>query len=110
MGAVTQQFIAATPEGGAAVQLDTSLYLPRHTPAPAVLLAHGLGGTKASVDGQARSLARDGFVVLTYTARGFGRSGGLIHLDSLDYEVRDGSRLVTSCSHVPRCSPGPAGR
>lgn len=91
---VRQQFVAGTPEAGAVVRLDTSLYLPQHTPAPAVLLAHGLGGTKASVDGQARSLARAGFVVLAYTARGFGRSGGLIHLDSLDYEVPDAARLL----------------
>ena len=91
---VRQQFVAGTPEAGTPVELDTSLYLPRHTPAPAVLLAHGLGGTKASVDGQARALARDGFVVLAYTARGFGRSGGLIHLDSLDYEVPDAARLL----------------
>ena len=32
--------------------------------------------------------------MLTWTARGFGRSGGEIHLDSPDYEVRDAQRLV----------------
>ena len=92
---VTSQFVDATPEaGGPPVRLDTSLYLPARTPAPAVLLAHGLGGTKAGLDGQARDLAQHGFVVLTYTARGFGASGGLIHLDALRYEVADGSRLL----------------
>ncbi|MDQ1718693.1 MAG: type transport system ATP-binding protein, partial [Pseudonocardiales bacterium] len=92
---VSSQFLAGTPEpGGAPVRLDTSLYLPASTPAPAVLLAHGLGATKSSLDGQARDLARNGYVVLTYTARGFGRSGGLIHLDSRNYEVADGSRLL----------------
>ena len=30
-----------------------------------------------------------GYVVLTYTARGFGKSGGLIHLDAPAYEVAD---------------------
>ena len=30
----------------------------------------------------------------TWTARGFGRSGGEIHLDSPDYEVRDAQRLL----------------
>jgi ABC-2 type transport system ATP-binding protein len=92
---VSSQFITGTPEpGGAPVRLDTSLYLPASTPAPAVLLAHGLGATKTSLDSQARDLARNGYVVLTYTARGFGRSGGLIHLDSRKYEVADGSRLL----------------
>ncbi|MDQ1690566.1 MAG: type transport system ATP-binding protein, partial [Pseudonocardiales bacterium] len=92
---VSSEFIAGMPEpGGAQVRLVTSLYLPASTPAPAVLLAHGLGATKSSLDGQARDLARNGYVVLTYTARGFGRSGGLIHLDSRTYEVADGSRLL----------------
>jgi ABC-2 type transport system ATP-binding protein len=96
------QFVTATAEGRRPVQLDTTLYLPAHTPAPAVLLAHGFGGTKDSVAGQARALAQDGFVVLTYTARGFGRSGGLIHLDSLRYEVHDASLLVTYLSGLPQ--------
>ncbi|MEO6887276.1 MAG: alpha/beta fold hydrolase [Jatrophihabitantaceae bacterium] len=89
------QFIAGTPEAGASVSLDTTLYLPAKTPAPAVLLAHGFGGTKADLDGQARTLAQHGYVVLAYTARGFGHSGGLVHLDSPQYEVHDASLLVT---------------
>ena len=40
------------------------------------------------------NLARHGFVVLTYSARGFGASGGSIHLDALKYEVADASKLV----------------
>jgi ABC-2 type transport system ATP-binding protein len=91
---VSSRFVTGTPESGTPVSLDTSLYLPAHTPAPAVLLAHGFGGTKADLASQARDLARHGYVVLTYTARGFGASGGLIHLDSLDYEVADASRLL----------------
>ena len=89
------QFVAGTPEpSGQPVQLDTTLYLPAHTPAPAILLAHGFGGSKAALASQARSLARAGYVVLAYSARGFGASGGLIHLDSVHYEVADGSRLL----------------
>ncbi|MBV9821700.1 MAG: alpha/beta fold hydrolase, partial [Actinobacteria bacterium] len=87
--------VAGTPEpDGRPVRLDASLYLPEHTPAPAILLAHGFGGSKASVAGEARSLARAGYVVLAYSARGFGASGGLIHLDSRRFEVADGSRLL----------------
>lgn len=89
------QLVTGTPEpDGATVRLDTELYLPASTPAPAVLLAHGFGGSKADLASQARSLAQHGYVVLAYTARGFGASGGLIHLDSLRYEVADGSRLL----------------
>ena len=80
---------------GAGVALDTSLYLPATTPAPAVLVAHGFGGTKASVDADARDLAARGFVVLTWTARGFGASSGQIALDAPDAEVADASTLVT---------------
>ncbi len=80
---------------GAGVALDTSLYLPATTPAPAVLVAHGFGGTKASVDTDARDLAARGFVVLTWTARGFGASSGQIALDAPDAEVADASTLVT---------------
>jgi ABC-2 type transport system ATP-binding protein len=89
------QFVAGTPEGRVPVVLDTTLYLPEKTPAPAVLLAHGFGGSKAGLDSSARTLARKGYVVLTYTARGFGLSGGLIHLDAPNYEVHDAGLLVS---------------
>jgi ABC-2 type transport system ATP-binding protein len=76
------------------VRLDASVYLPASTPAPAVLISPGFGGTKTSLDGQARELAQQGFVVLTYTPRGFGASTGLIGLNSPDYEVADAKQLV----------------
>jgi len=71
------------------VAIDATLFTPAVTPAPAVLLAHGFGGSKDSVADQARTLARDGFVVLTYSARGFGRTSGQIALNFPDYEVTD---------------------
>ena len=57
-----------------AVRLDATVYRPAVTPAPAVLLAHGFGGSKGSVSAEATALARRGFVVLAWTARGFGAS------------------------------------
>ena len=87
---------------GAGVALDTSLYLPATTPAPAVLVAHGFGGTKASVDADARDLAARGFVVLAWTARGFGASGGQIALDAPDDEVADARKLVDWLADPPR--------
>jgi len=99
---VSSRMITGTPEGRQAVQLDTSLYLPAHTPAPAVLLSQGFGGDKSGLDGAARTLAGDGFVVLTYTARGFGRSGGLIHFASPDYEVKDAQALVSYLAGLPQ--------
>jgi len=61
---------------------------------PAVLLAHGFGGSKRDLIEQAERAAREGYVAMAYTARGFGASGGRIHLDSPDYEVADASRLI----------------
>jgi ABC-2 type transport system ATP-binding protein len=83
------------------IPLDTTLYLPATTPAPAVLVAHGFGGTKASVDADARALVDRGFVVLTWTARGFGASGGQIALDSPDFEVADARALVDRLAANP---------
>jgi ABC-2 type transport system ATP-binding protein len=102
VGAISSRFIAGTPEAGAAVRLDVTVYLPATTPAPAVLLAHGFGGSKEDLGSEARSLAEDGYVVMAYTARGFGRSGGLIHLDSPSYEVADASRLLSYLATVPQ--------
>ncbi|MFF3684798.1 alpha/beta fold hydrolase [Streptomyces sp. NPDC002187] len=61
---------------------------------PAVLLGHGFGGSKEDVRAQAEQLARDGYAVLTWSARGFGRSTGQIGLNDPDHEVKDVSRLI----------------
>nr|WP_205752299.1 alpha/beta fold hydrolase [Cryptosporangium phraense] len=80
------------------IALDTSVFVPSSAsadhPVPAVLLAHGFGGSKDSVAAQARKLAGQGYVVLTWSARGFGRSGGTISLDDPDYEVNDARALI----------------
>ena len=86
------------PAGNETVTLDTTLYLPRaagaDNPVPAILLAHGFGGTKQSVAQDARDFADRGYAVLTWTAQGMGRSTGEIHLNSPDYEIRDAQRLL----------------
>ncbi|WP_240157316.1 alpha/beta fold hydrolase [Pseudonocardia broussonetiae] len=81
--------------------LDTTLYLPATTPAPAVLVAHGFGGSKASVDDDARALADRGFVVLAWSARGFGASTGQIALNAPDAEVADASALLDRLAAMP---------
>ena len=88
----------ASGSGNDAVELDTTVYVPGsagpEAPAPAVVLAHGFGGSKDSVAGDARFLAERGYVVLTYSARGFGRSTGEIGLNDPRYEVADLSTLL----------------
>ncbi|MEQ7128173.1 alpha/beta fold hydrolase [Actinopolymorpha sp. B11F2] len=105
--------VLSGPRRDRPVRLDTRLYVPRAAspddPAPAILLAHGLGGTKTSVEDQALDLADEGYVVLTWTARGFGRSGGHIHLNSPDHEVADARALLDLLAERPevrRDSPG----
>jgi len=81
--------------GADAVELDTTTYLPPgDDPAPAVVLAHGFGGSKNSVADDARDLAERGYVVLTYSARGFGASTGQIGLNDPRYEIADLSTLI----------------
>jgi ABC-2 type transport system ATP-binding protein len=83
--------------GADAASLDTTLFLPASatvSPAPAVVLAHGFGGSKDSVAADARDLAGRGYVVLTYSARGFGRSTGQIGLDDPRYEIADLRALI----------------
>lgn len=98
------RMVAGTPEAdGSAVQLDTTLYLPDGASnAPAVLLAQGFGGSKRDLAGTAKTLAQHGYVALAYTARGFGNSGGKIHLDSPDYEVKDAQLLLTYLQAQPQ--------
>ncbi len=81
-------------DGAGGVSLDTTLYLPARLPAPAILLAHGFAGDKSSVAAQAKALALHGYVVLAWTARGFGKSTGEISMDSPDGEVADVSKLI----------------
>lgn len=93
----TENVTIDVPEGPATagqVHLDATVYRPAVTPAPAVLVAHGFGGSKESVSAEATALARRGFVVLAWSARGFGASTGQIGLDSPDYEVADARALV----------------
>lgn len=76
-------------------RLDTSYVTPADTGRhPAVLLAHGFGGSKDDMRRQADDLARSGYAVLTWSARGFGRSTGKIGLNDPKAEVADVSRLL----------------
>ncbi|MEU4559857.1 alpha/beta fold hydrolase [Actinoplanes sp. NPDC023936] len=103
--------VRSGPAGNEPVDLDARFYLPRDRSGkvPAVLLAHGFGGTKESVSSDAESLADRGYAVLTYTARGFGRSGGEIHLDHPDYEVRDAQGLLDWLAQRPEVRTDAAG-
>ncbi|MGR3937457.1 alpha/beta fold hydrolase [Streptomyces sp. BRA346] len=82
-------------------RLDTSYFTAGQGRRPAVLLAHGFGGSKEDVREQAEELARDGYAVLTWSARGFGRSTGKIGLNDPDHEVADARRLIDWLANRP---------
>ena len=96
--AVEVMEVVAGADGPEQVVLDAALYVPAGVsadePAPAILLAHGFLSDRFAVDGFARDLAADGYVVLTWSARGFGASGGSIGLADPAREIADVSALV----------------
>ncbi|WP_405742121.1 alpha/beta fold hydrolase [Streptomyces sp. NBC_01525] len=99
------------PGGTKTVRIDTSYFTAGSSTArrPAVLLAHGFGGSKNEVRPQAERLARDGYAVLTWSARGFGDSTGHIGLNDPDREVADVSRLVDWLANRPEVRLDKAG-
>ncbi|MEU5168523.1 alpha/beta fold hydrolase [Streptomyces mutomycini] len=77
------------------VSVDTSYFTSGGTePRPAVLIGHGFGGSKNDVRAQAEKLAADGYAVMTWSARGFGKTTGEITLNAPDGEVKDVSGLI----------------
>ncbi|MEV7598737.1 alpha/beta fold hydrolase [Kitasatospora sp. NPDC089797] len=90
-----------TPGSTQQVQLDTSFFTTGSSPRPAVLLAHGFGGSKEGERDRAEQLARQGYAVLTWSARGFGHSGGKIGLNAPDREVEDVKHLVDWLAQRP---------
>ncbi len=84
--------------GADGVQLDSTIWVPRRVsaddPAPAVLVAHGLGEDKDDVTQLARTLVGAGYVVRTWTARGGDGSDGRVGIAAPDGEVADVSALI----------------
>lgn len=85
--------VGAEPDGSA-VRLDVSIWPQTSGRHPVVLLAHGFGGTKESVADEAAQLQERGYVVVAWSARGHGRSGGRIHLNDPAYEIADARALL----------------
>ncbi|MEU8627853.1 alpha/beta fold hydrolase [Streptomyces sp. NPDC048669] len=92
------------------VSIDTSYFTTGGSRRrPAVLIGHGFGGSKADTRSQAQQLAADGYAVLTWSARGFGKSGGKVALNAPDAEVKDVSRLIDWLADRPEVQLDAAG-
>ena len=85
--------VGAEPDG-TVVRLDVSVWPQSSGKHPVVLLAHGFGGSKDSVTSQANDLHDRGYVVVAWSARGHGQSGGRIHLNDPAYEIADARMLL----------------
>ncbi|MFI6446961.1 alpha/beta fold hydrolase [Kitasatospora sp. NPDC050543] len=90
-----------TPGSEQRIDLDTAFFTTGSSPRPAILLAHGFGGSKEGERERAEQLARSGYAVLTWSARGFGHSGGRIGLNAPDREVEDVRHLVDWLAQRP---------
>ena len=88
-------------DAGQTVLLDTDLYVPtgasRTSRRPAILMTNGFGLSKsaAEITSMSSLLARRGYVVLAYSASGFGQSGGCVSLQSADHDIPGASQLIT---------------
>ncbi|MCW2921651.1 MAG: transporter ATP-binding protein [Thermoleophilia bacterium] len=89
---------SAPVTGAGGVQLDAALWVPDRVdaddPAPAVLIAHGLGEDQDDVTPLARALVQAGYVVRTWTARGGPGSDGRVGIAAPDGEVADVAALI----------------
>ncbi|MEW2254678.1 CocE/NonD family hydrolase [Streptomyces sp. NPDC047869] len=84
-------------------RLDTSYFTGASAGRrPAVLIGHGFGGSKNDVRQEAEDLTRAGYTVLTWSARGFGRSTGKIGLNDPEHEVADVSGLIDWLAEQPQ--------
>lgn len=84
-----------------------TLMLPEGTtaadPVPAVLRTHGWAGTgQDEPGGFAGDLLEAGYAVLTWDQRGFGQSGGMVHIDDPEFERKDVQVLIDVLAADPR--------
>ncbi|MEA2480189.1 MAG: type transport system ATP-binding protein, partial [Thermoleophilaceae bacterium] len=92
---------------------------PQGGKAPTILEGHGWGGSRetnpdaTSDEGTGNvgvgALRKAGFNVLTWDARGFGNSGGMVTVDSPDAEGRDVSALIDWLAQQPEAQLDAAG-
>ena len=95
------------------VQLATTLYEPATAAPvggwPAIVMLHGIGGTRASMNQIAEQVfAPAGYAVLTFDFRGHGESGGLFDVDG-PREVQDVQNLfawLTARPEIDRAHVG----
>ncbi|HVE68291.1 MAG TPA: alpha/beta fold hydrolase, partial [Solirubrobacteraceae bacterium] len=106
-GQVCNGFLASNVDG---TRLDVRLAVPAGAAGvlhPLVVLVHGYGGSKSSSSDIADSLYADGYAVLRYSTRGFGKSWGQVNLADEHAEIADLRSMVGQVVDDPRFSLDP---
>jgi predicted acyl esterase len=94
--------------------IAATLWLPTGQPPaggwPAIVLFHGLGGSREDMNklAQLAYLPGDRYAVLTYDARGHGQSGGLIGIDGPN-EISDAKAMFAWLAARPDVDPNEIG-
>ena len=93
-----QDGTVASVANGEEAAISYHLFLPDRAstakPVPVVMQTHGWSGTGATNIGDDNRFIKAGYGVLTWDQRGFGASGGTVHVDSPQYEGQDAMRLI----------------
>lgn len=88
------------PKGDQPCRMDADLYVPdgtsRRHRAPAILTTNGFGGDKA--DGNQSAIGKgfvgQGYVVLSYSGLGFGKTTCKVQMDNPDWDGKAGKQMV----------------
>ena len=89
--------------------LDARLQVPAGAgPFPLVALIHGYAGSKSSSGDIAAKLLEDGYAVLRYSTRGFGKSWGQVNLADLNLEIADLRSMIGRVIDDSNCNLDPA--
>ncbi len=88
------------PKGDTPCRMDADLYVPdgtsRRRRAPAILTTNGFGGDKADGNQSAvgRGFVKQGYVVLSYSGLGFGKTTCKVQMDNPDWDGKAGKQMV----------------
>lgn len=92
-------------DNGNPIVLDASVSVPLHgtPPYPAIILNHGFGGSRTSDGGTVHRLADAGYIVLRWSQRGFGQTGGEVDLmgEKERQDLLDAVNWLNNSANVP---------
>lgn len=80
-------------------EIFSTLFVPAgataENPAPLIMRTHGWGGTgETTVGGTLARLLDEGYIVMTWDQRGFGKTGSEAYVDKPEFEGKDATILI----------------